>query len=155
MENFRLFPALYLLPICCHIHIPTYMCVYTYIYTVYMLSIPSTSYKWNHIIFVCVCKFLLYEVPGIFRFLGQRSPGFGREERGVSVWCRQSFGLGRWKCCGDGCWWWLYNIVNALLPQNWILKKWLKWGWLFSCCIDLCIDIFAFYMLHWYIASPI
>lgn len=42
-----------------------------------------------------------------------------------------------------------------LLPQNWILKKWLKWGWLFSCCIDICIDIFVFDMLHWYISSPI
>ena len=50
-----------------------------------MLSTKYLIQAESYDICVCVYKFLLYEVPGIFRFLGQRSPGLGREKRGVSV----------------------------------------------------------------------
>lgn len=52
---------------------------------IYYLSISSTPPKWNHIIFVCVCKSHIYEVPGICRVIERRLPGAGRKAWGISV----------------------------------------------------------------------
>ena len=63
-------------------------------------------------------QFLLYKVPGVEQFIETESRrvvarGWGKREwRATADW-GQSVSFARWKCSGDGWWWWEHKNVNG------------------------------------------
>jgi hypothetical protein len=78
------------------------------------------SAKWNKpVIKGQTSWFCLYQLPGGITFIGTENRmvfagSWGLENGGVSSLMVQSFSLARWKSCGDGWWWCLYDNVKVL-----------------------------------------